>query len=334
MTTSKKKRMSLLDNLATAGGPSPAGAASMMSANRALRSARDAVDAHHVWELDPTTIDDNRVADRLDPGDVLDLRDAIEANGQTVPILVRRNPQDSERYLLIYGRRRLEAIRQSDKVTKVRALVASMDDDAALRAQVSENMARRDLSFIEKALLARELVQTGFGNQSQIAEILTVSKSAISMAISVVESVSEDLARAIGPAHGIGRPRWDALARAIAETGTDPAWLTDIANDAHDNAAVALLADGDTDPVENPSAMAFAAVEKALGATTRRKPAPSPAPTRARILSVGGDRAGSVRRSAKGLTIALEDGAFADWVEAEAQTLIEDLHARWQRAED
>ena len=58
MTASKKKRMSMLDSLATAGTPAAPG--SMMSTNRALRSARDAVDAHHVWELDPDEIEDGR----------------------------------------------------------------------------------------------------------------------------------------------------------------------------------------------------------------------------------------------------------------------------------
>ncbi len=106
MTSGKKKRLSMLDNLAQAGAASPALSSSMMSSNRALRSARDAVDSHHVWELDPDHIIDCRTEDRLDPGDVVDLRDAIEANGQTVPILVRRHPSQSDRYLLVYGRRR------------------------------------------------------------------------------------------------------------------------------------------------------------------------------------------------------------------------------------
>ena len=82
MTSSKKKRMSMLDSLAAAGGPSPALATSMMTTNPALRSARDAVDSHHVWELDPANILVDRIDDRLDPGDVHDLIDAIETNGQ------------------------------------------------------------------------------------------------------------------------------------------------------------------------------------------------------------------------------------------------------------
>ena len=150
MSETRKKRMSMLDTLAAA----PA-QPSMMSSNKALRSARDAVDAHHVWDLDPALIEDTRIKDRLDPADVIDLRHAIEANGQTVPILVRRHPKESDRYLLVYGRRRLEAIRQSDKVEKVRAIVTKLGENDAIRAQISENMARRDLTFIEKALFAR-----------------------------------------------------------------------------------------------------------------------------------------------------------------------------------
>ena len=328
MSNSRKKRMSLLDDLAAAGAPPAATAGSMMSSNRALRSARDAVDGHHVWELDPAHIEDTRLADRLEPEDVADLREAIEVNGQTVPILVRRDPKDAERYLLIYGRRRLEAIRQSDKVGKVRALVASMDEDAALRAQISENMARRDLSFIEKALLARSLVQSGFGNQSQVAEVLTVTKSAVSMAISVVEALGVDLVQAIGPAHGIGRPRWEALARAIQERDAAPARLVEIADEARSAAALVRLT-GEDDGDADGSLQAFEAVMKALG--SGRKPAgksAAPAP-RTRSLSVAGQKAGSVKRGPKGLTLTLEDGAFAQWVEAEAQPLIEELHARW-----
>ncbi|MDA5095610.1 plasmid partitioning protein RepB [Aliiroseovarius sp. KMU-50] len=345
MTSSRKKRMSLLDNLASAGmqsaPPAPAAtpsgnsAGTMMSSNRALRSARDAVDAHHVWELDPAAIDDMRPADRLTPEDVADLRDAIDTNGQTVPILVRRNPQDPDRYLLIYGRRRLEAIRLSHKVDKVRALVASMDDDAALRAQISENMARRDLSFIEKALLARALVSSGFGNQSQVAEVLTVTKSAISMAMSVVDAVGEDLIRAIGPAHGIGRPRWEALGRSIKETGASLDRLIGLAHDTRDQAAVARLTeDGGVD--NDPSLLAFEAVVKAVGQAAKpekKSNGKDPSPTRP--LTVAGARGGAIKRSAKGVTLSLEGGGFADWVEREAQTLIDELHERWlQRGED
>jgi ParB family chromosome partitioning protein len=339
MTSGRKQRMSMLDSLTAARPPSPAATGSMMASNRALRSARDAVDAHHVWELDPNSIEDGRLTDRLDPEDVMDLRDAIETNGQTVPILVRRHPSEPDRYLLVYGRRRLEAIRLSDKVDKVRALVANLDDDAALRAQISENMARRDLSYIEKALLSQSLKDTGFGTQSQIAEVLTVTKSSISMALAVVEMVGPELIRAIGPAHGVGRPKWEALGHAIEETGADRARLAEVAKRVYGDASVAaVIEEGPQEPADL-SVLAFEAVAKAVGKVRNRpaanRDAPSPAPRRSRPLVVAGETGGSVRRTAKGVTISLQDSGFADWVEAEAQDLIEELHARWlRRAED
>lgn len=332
MADGKKKRMSMLDSLAAAGSPAPP--ASMMSSNRALRSARDAVDSHRVWELNPNVIDDTRPADRLEHDDVVDLIDAIETNGQTVPILVRRHPSEPDRYLLVYGRRRLEAVRRSDKVQTVRALVASLDDDAALKSQISENMARRDLSFIEKALFAQRLVEDGFGNQSQVAEVLTVTKSSVSMAISVADAIGPDLARAIGPAHGVGRPRWEALASDIAASAADRAHLIDIADDVHTQARTdAVIEGGGT--AQDTSVLAFEAVAKAVS----RPPAPparaaskAPAPL---PLKAGGRKAGVLRRTIRGVSIDLDAGGFADWVEAEASEIINELHARWnKRTED
>ena len=339
MTDAKKKRLSMLDSLAAAGA-APAGTApSMMAASRPLRAARDAVDAHHVWELDPEDIEDARLSDRLDPADVLDLRDAIDTNGQTVPVLVRRHPTEPGRYLLVYGRRRLEAIRMSDKVHKVRALVASMDEDAAVKAQISENMARRDLSFIEKALFARELVESGFGNQSQVAEVLTVTKSSVSMALAIVEMLGKDLVRAIGPAHGIGRPRWEALGKAIEEKAIDRDRLIKIAHDAHTRAEVAMVVDGSAEEPAEVSVQAFEAVVAAVGEAAQPGKAPSPAPARGKVrrtsLLIGGKPGGTLRSTARGISLDIDSGPFADWIQAEGQQLIDDLHARWlQRRED
>ena len=337
MTDNKKKRLSMLDNLATATAPSPPSPTSMMANNRPLRAARDAVDAHSVWDLDPNDIVDTRIADRLDPADVLDLRDAIETNGQTVPILVRRHPTETNRYMLVYGRRRLEAIRLSGKVQKIRALIATLDEDAAVKAQISENMARRDLSFIEKALFAQELVENGFGNQSQVAEVLTVSKSSVSMALAIVEMLGKDIVRAIGPAHGIGRPRWEALGKSIEQHGLDRNRLIQIAHDVHTQAEVALVVeDAPLDPAET-SVQAFEAVVRAVGASAEPKKAPTPfrPATRQSPITIGGKLGGTIRASDKGVSLNIQSGPFADWVEIEGQKLVQELHARWlQRGEE
>ena len=332
MTNSKKKRLSMLDGLAVASAPSPSGTSSMMSSNRALRSARDAVDAHHVWELDPVDIEDTRLADRLDPNDVADLRTSIEANGQSVPILIRRHPSESGRYLLVYGRRRLEAIRSSDKVQKVRALVANLDDSAAVRVQVSENTGRRDLSFIERALFARELVDSGFGNQAQVAEVLNATKSAISMALSVANTVGPRLANAIGPVHGVGRPRWEALAKDLVDSTLGAEDLVEVAQSARRNANTEALIEGDVDERSDASRLAFEAVAKALAKQRATKNKKGVKPVLRRLL-VDGKRAGSVQRTTKGVRVDVEsdDAAFSNWIEAEAQSILEELHERWQK---
>jgi len=327
MTDSKKKRMSMLDSLAAAGTPPAPG--SMMSSNRALRSARDAVDAHHVWELDPAEIQDERYSDRLDPKDVHDLRASIEQNGQTVPILVRRHPTDPNRYLLVYGRRRLEAIRASHKVSKVRALIANLDDTAALRAQVSENTGRRDLSYIERALFAQELLDSGFGSQAQIAEVLNVTRSAVSMSISVAKAIGTALAHAIGPAHGVGRPRWEALAKELADSRIENDDLSRIALDVRAKAAANEQAD--EDPQVDPSVAAFEAVarhvKKSVSSTLGKKPR-----SKTTALVIDGAPVGAIKRSGRALRLDLTDvdDAFAEWLDARAQDVLEELHDRWK----
>lgn len=321
--------MSMLDSLSTAGAPPAPG--SMMSSNRALRSARDAVDAHSVWELDPAEIEDSRYADRLDPEDVHDLRASIEMNGQTVPILVRRHPSEANRYLLVYGRRRLEAIRGSDKIGRVRALIANLDDGAALRAQVSENTGRRDLSYIERALFARELLDSGFGTQAQIAEVLNVTRSAVSMAVSLAKAIGPELAQAIGPAHGIGRPRWEALARDLAEGKVALAELCEVATDSRARIA-ARNETGDEEAAQaDPSVAAFEAVARRLRKAAGQPRPASPKPG-ATALELGGAPAGTIRKSARGVRLELTDvdEGFADWFESRAQDVLEELHARWK----
>lgn len=323
MSDGKKKRMSMLDKLAAGTAPEPA---SMMQTNRALRSARDAVDGHQVWDLDPDQIDDLRVADRLDPRDVLDLQDSIETTGQTVPILVRRHPSEADRYLLVYGRRRLEAIRRSESVQTVRALIANIDETKAVEAQISENMARRDLTFIEKALFAHELVEGGFGSQSKVAEVLTVTKSAVSMAIGIVGAIGPDLIRVIGPAEGVGRPRWQALADAMETCGLDRAELVGFADHFQN---MALVQPG-FDRIEL-SPLTFDAVLDHISTEPVSKPAQKGSKaklTPKRQLAVSGAVVGAVSRPNGKLRLDIPEGEFADWVDEHLSKFIQDLHDR------
>lgn len=330
MSESKKKRLSMLDNLAVSATPAPS---PLMKTSRPLRAARDAVDAHRVWDLDPSQIIDNRIADRISHDDIADLRVSIETSGQTVPILVRRHATEPDKYHLVYGRRRLEVIRASDTVTTVRALIANIDGDAAVEAQISENMARRDLSYIEKSLFAHDLIESGFGNQSRVAEVLTVTKSAISMGLAIVASIGPDLIRAIGAAQGVGRPRWEALSKALETTAIDSDTLIETASRARSKAITDMFKDGAPAEGADPSVAAFDTV---LAQVTQgpkpavRKPVSKPS-AKATALLAGGQKSGTMTRTANGIRLELGQGGFADWIEDQAQTLIDELHARWEQ---
>ncbi len=328
MTDNKKKRMMMLDGLTPNTANTPSGAP-MMSTNRALRSARDAVDAHRVWELDPASITDQRVADRIETFDVVELRRSIETNGQAVPILVRRDPSGDDKYLLVYGRRRLEAIKGSERVSKVRAVIASLDETAAIRAQVTENTERRDLSYIERALFAKELHDGGYGTQDQIADLLNSSKSSISMALSVARTVGNELAQAIGAAELIGRPRWESLAKGIADAAIDPSALVDIARSARQKAAEAT--EGPDEATAHSNA-AFAAVLRVV-TRSQAKEAPSADAHQNsnRFLSVDGRKAGKVTTSSRGIRLEFltQDPEFATWISEQADTVLQEIHDRW-----
>ncbi|MHB1101818.1 MAG: plasmid partitioning protein RepB [Devosia sp.] len=171
----------------------------------------------HVLSLDPSSIDPSPIADRLpadlDPGfDQLVV--SIQQHGQQVPILVRPNPSSEGRYQIAYGRRRLRAIVQLSQ--QVKAIVRDLSDDELVVAQGRENLDRADLSFIEKALFAKRLEDSGY-ERSVIMAALSTDKADLSRYIAIARRIPEELARQIGPAAKAGRARWSALVDALAK---------------------------------------------------------------------------------------------------------------------
>lgn len=177
-----------------------------------LRASQDLVaSGAAIIDLDPADIDASDLKDRLevDAEDQAALAGAIRENGQQVPILVRPHPHAAGRYQVAYGHRRLAACR--DIGCKVRAVVRKLTDRELFVAQGQENSARRDLSFIERALFALRLEERGIDREAIMAA-LDVDKTEISKLISVARTIPPDFVAAIGPAPKAGRPRWMALA--------------------------------------------------------------------------------------------------------------------------
>jgi ParB family transcriptional regulator, chromosome partitioning protein len=186
---------------------------------RKLRDALTAAD--QVVELDPKLIEKSPFADRLSDGATNDetfaeLKTSIAEHGQQVPVLVRphADPEKAGQGLfqIAYGHRRVAAARELGR--PVRAVVRNLDNDQLVVAQGKENAEHRALSFIERALFAKLLLDKGF-SRTVAQSALSVHKSEMSRLVQVAEAIPHHVAHAIGPAPKAGRPRWLALGELI-----------------------------------------------------------------------------------------------------------------------
>ena len=298
-----------------------------------LRNAPDALEGRRlrggVFEIEPDHIETSgRLDDRLQI-EIAGLKASISRSGQRVPILVR--PLDGDRYSLIYGRRRLEACRELG--IKVRAIVTEMDGDQALRDQLLENQERRDLSFIERALVAAALLNGDHLGEPErtnkgVAEVLNLTEAGVSQLLSVVRTVGEDLVLAIGAAPGIGRPRWEELKKAMSDAQVDRR-----ATSRHWRLT--------------PSPPILAGLTRSLMRRSWRswlpqgrpdRPSPVPKSLREPSVVIPGVGAATVTTGRRGrqlkLDLKADDTDFVSWLEGKAPQLIAELHERWKRKED
>lgn len=290
-------RKDLLKSLMT-GGDSPAPSPAPAQAQRPTKGAIGAVSQsiadlrnRSVIDVPPDLIDHAGVRDRLDTDSegIAELAESIREYGQQVPVLLRHSPNVEGRYDVVYGRRRVAAMRLIGQ--PVKAMVRDLSDRDLVIAQGQENAARKDLSFIEKANFARTMRDDGF-DRKVICDALKIDKTLISRMLSIADAVPQELIRAIGAAPGIGRDRWAVLAGRV---GNRPLQQ------------LLPLASADSSD---------ARFEAVLGGVSQRQ---TPAPARAKPPLAGADGAalGAVTRSAKATTLTFDRGSasgFDDWL--------------------
>jgi ParB family chromosome partitioning protein len=119
-----------------------------------------------------------------------DLAQSIETQGQLEPIAVRMHPQNSDRYQVIYGHRRLAAIKKLKQKT-IRAEVKSVDDAGMLEMSVVENLQRQDISDFEKGMLFRNLSENFRMTYDDIGRMIGKSKQLVSNHIAMTKLFSE-----------------------------------------------------------------------------------------------------------------------------------------------
>lgn len=166
----------------------------------------------YIQEIDPDLIERGGPADRMgehDAGAEDALRASIEKTGQTTPVLLRPDPENPGRFRIIYGRRRVSALRSLKQ--KVKAIIRDdLSDSDAVVIQGQENSVRKDLSFLERARFLVAIEAEGFPRAVAI-DALAIDKARASNYAKLGKALPDDIARLIGPAPGIGRDRWLAF---------------------------------------------------------------------------------------------------------------------------
>lgn len=118
----------------------------------------------YIQEIDPALIEHGGPADRmdeLDPVAEAALIDSIAKTGQTTPVLLRPDPETPGKFRIIYGRRRVRAIRALGM--KVKAIIRDdLSEADAVVIQGQENSVRKDLSFLERARFLVAIEAEGF----------------------------------------------------------------------------------------------------------------------------------------------------------------------------
>ncbi|UWU25989.1 plasmid partitioning protein RepB (plasmid) [Rhizobium sp. CB3060] len=182
---------------------------------RADQIERRLAEGRTIIEIDPAEIEPSFIQDRM-PGDIEGLIASIEESGQQVPILVRPHPDQTGRYQVAFGHRRLRAVQALER--PIKAIVRDLTDEQLVVAQGQENNERQDLTYIEKALFADNLQQRF--SRDVIMSALSVYKSDLSYMLSVVVRIPREVINAIGPAPGVGRRSWIELADLLAKDGS------------------------------------------------------------------------------------------------------------------
>lgn len=240
-----------------------------------------------IIEVPADMIDKAGIDDRLDddPDGIEALMASIREYGQQVPVLLRHSANVEGRYDVVFGRRRVMAMRRLG--LPVKAMVRSLNDCELVVAQGQENSARKDLSFIEKANFARQMAAAGY-DRKLICDALSIDKTVISRMLSVIDALPEKLIKAIGAAPSAGRDRWLDLARKAE--GRAVGELVALAKGADSNAR-------------------FAAVLGALGAQPAR-------PATQALHATDGKALGKARRDRARTVIELDRQSrdFADWL--------------------
>jgi len=120
---------------------------------------------------------------QFNPSELESLAESLKEHQQLQPILVRRS---GERFQLISGERRLRATVMAGLPT-IRAEVRLADDRLVAELAIIENLQRKDLNAIEKALSFKRYITEHKCTQDELAQRLKIDRSTIANMMRLLE---------------------------------------------------------------------------------------------------------------------------------------------------
>lgn len=308
--------------------PSATGKPAPFGLNRYAADHLQRPNAKYIQEIDPNLIEHGGPADRMDDRDPVAetaLRDSIAKTGQTTPVLLRPDPDASGKFRIIYGRRRVRAIRSLGQ--KVKAIIRDdLSEADAVVIQGQENSVRKDLSFLERARFLVAIEAEGFPRAVAI-DALAIDKARASNYAKLGNALPTEIARLIGPAPAIGRDRWLSFVTAFEA-------CSDAAERIEAVLTPSTLADESSD---TRFAMALAAITK-KSPTTETIPGDFK-----QDIAMGSGRGrtvfASIKRNKGALSVSIPakktvQKDFADHVSKRIEDLIREELERWQKSSD
>jgi ParB family chromosome partitioning protein len=109
---------------------------------------------------------------------LVELADSIRTKGVLQPLIVRRDPQNTDGFEIVAGERRWRAAQMAQQ-HEVPVVIREFTDTEVLEVAIIENIQRADLNAIEEAAGYRQLMFKFGHTQEKLAEALGKSRSHI-----------------------------------------------------------------------------------------------------------------------------------------------------------
>lgn len=130
------------------------------------------------FDVDIISPDPNQPRKNFDEAALQELADDLKKNGLIQPIVVRDDPDNVGKFIVVAGERRLKAAKLAG-FTKIRSILSTYDNSQLGYVQIAENAKRDNLKFYEMAEFIVSRADAG-EKQADIAEKLGLSKTKVS----------------------------------------------------------------------------------------------------------------------------------------------------------